>query len=816
MKSPEDLVDALTLDEQISLLAGADVWQTVAIPRAGIPSMRVTDGPAGARGTRFDGERSINTPCGTLLAATWDPAVVEEIGHVLGRETKSKGAKVLLAPTVNLHRTPVGGRNFECMSEDPLLTAKTAVGFVRGLQSEGVAACIKHFVGNDTEFERMSIDSRIDERTMREMYLVPFEAAVKEAKVMSIMTAYNRINGPFAADSTELLVDILRGEWGFDGLVMSDWFGLHSTAEGINAGLDLEMPGPTRCRGDALAAAVEAGLVDRAAVRAAALNVVTLLARTETLGEAGPGPEHARADIDADLAIVRRAASSGMVLLQNRADSDGATTLPLVPELLRRVALIGPNAEFGQILGGGSAHVNPISVSTPLGALCARLAPLGVDVVHAPGCYIHRNLPELRLDDCADVVVEYYADPDSLDHAQLAPDRTDTTSSSKMMWMSDPLSRPGSALPMGVRFLALFTPRVSGVWQFSVTATNLAALVIDGRTVVDNADAGLGGSFFGMGRNEAVGTVQLEAGHPYELVAELRCPAGGLGVAGLHLGACAPPDPYIMDHAVEAARDADVSIVVVGTNHDWECEGWDRATLDLPGEQNELVRRVAAASRRTVVVVNAGSPVAMPWLADVDAVLCCWFPGQEMGNALVDVLLGDTEPQGRLPVTFPRTLEDTPAFEHYPGRAGVANYGEGRLIGYRWYDTVGREPLFPFGFGLGYAKASITTARLVNDHAIEVTLGNTGDRDAVEVVQVYMHATKPPQPGSDTPDQTLVGFAKVNVAKHSSNSVTIAVDPRAYQTWDVSTHGWIAVSGPFVLRIGTSSRDIAVRLQANG
>ena len=285
------LVDSLTLDEQVSLLAGADFWHTVPIERAGIPSIRVSDGPAGARGTLFEGgPASVNVPCGTSLAATWDPPLVEEIGRLLGREARAKGARVLLAPTVNLHRTPIGGRNFECMSEDPYLTAQTAVAYVRGLQSEGVAACIKHFIGNDTEFERNSIDSRVDERTLRELYLVPFEAAVKQAGVMSVMTSYNRINGQWAADSVAMIDEVLRGEWGFDGLVMSDWFGLHSTAEGVIAGCDLEMPGPTLHRGKRLVDAVAGGAVSAADVRRSARNVLSAMKRLGAFDDR-PGPE---------------------------------------------------------------------------------------------------------------------------------------------------------------------------------------------------------------------------------------------------------------------------------------------------------------------------------------------------------------------------------------------------------------------------------------------------------------------------------------------------------------------------------------------
>ena len=298
----ESVKPRCVIDEQVSLLAGADFWHTVAIERAGIPAMRVSDGPAGARGTLFEGgPASVNIPCGTSLAATWDPSLVEEIGHLLGKEARAKGARVLLAPTVNLHRTPIGGRNFECMSEDPYLTARTAVGYVRGLQAEGVAACIKHFIGNDTEFERNTIDSRIDERTLRELYMVPFEAAVKEAGVMSVMTSYNRINGPWAADSVEMIDVVLRGEWGFDGLVMSDWFGLHSTAEGVVAGLDLEMPGPTLHRGQQLVDAVAEGFAQGAHVAFGGLQfhgAGELDTRPRALSRGPGGPPRAAATQD--------------------------------------------------------------------------------------------------------------------------------------------------------------------------------------------------------------------------------------------------------------------------------------------------------------------------------------------------------------------------------------------------------------------------------------------------------------------------------------------------------------------------------------
>jgi beta-glucosidase len=811
--SPDTLLEQLTVAEQVSLLAGVDFWHTAAVERLGIPSLRVSDGPAGARGTRFDGPASLNVPCSTALAATWDPDLVELIGQVLGRETRAKGAGVLLAPTVNLHRTPIGGRNFECMSEDPYLTARTAVAYIRGLQSEGVASCVKHFVGNDTEFERMSIDSQIDERTMRELYLVPFEAAVTEAGVLAVMTGYNRINGPFAADSQPLLRGVLRGEWGFEGLVMSDWFGLHSTVEGLAAGLDLEMPGPTRFRGDALLAAIEGGDATVDHVREAARNVLNLMERVGVLSGDGPGPELTRDDAD-DKALIRAAGASGMVLLRNDAGANDAPVLPLTTDGLRRVAVIGPNAAIGQIMGGGSAHVTPTDVIHPLAAITDRLSVHGVDVSHEVGCFINRRLPELDLNLCGPLTIDYFGDPADLDRADAEPARSTTTGTAHMMWVADPLGRGGAGFEFGARLGTSFTPDVTGEWRLGVESVAPARLLVDGEVVIDNADVPVGGSFFGTGRAEVTGAIGLEAGRTYQLNVEVRHRHTGMGMSGANIGAQAPVDGDPMIAAVDAAAHADVAIVVVGTNDDWESEGWDRTVLELPGQQDELVRNVAAVNPRTIVVVNAGSPVAMPWVADVQAVLMAWFPGQELGAALVDVLFGDVEPQGRLPVTFPRRLEDTPAFEHHPGRNGAAPYLERRLVGYRWFDTVGRDPLFAFGHGLGYADVSIATARTADAFTVDADLTNASDRDGIAVVQVYVHRGLHDGAG-DEPAQRLVGFAKIDVPRNGSATATIPLDPRTYMTWDVDAHAWVDVAGAFELRVGTSSRQIAARLEQN-
>jgi beta-glucosidase len=694
------------------------------------------------------------------------------------------------------------------MSEDPYLTAITAREYVLGVQSQGVASCIKHFVGNDTEFERMTIDSQIDERTLREMYLLPFEHAVRDAQVMSIMTSYNRINGPYAADSTWLLRDVLRGEWNFDGMVVSDWFGLHSTVEGIVAGLDLEMPGPTLHRGDALVAAVERGEVSADLVRDRARNILNLMERTGGTG-VPPGPEISRTDAD-DMATLRRASSSSMVLLRNESIG-GTPVLPLDMRGVTSIAVLGPNASRGMVQGGGSAHVTPTRVSHPLDAITERLGS-SVRIEHSAGCNINKKLPEIDARLLQNVSLDYYRDPAELDDAQAVPAESGTTGVFRLIWAGDPLNRREPNFAFGARLAAQLTPDQTGEWVFSIESVAPVRIIIDGAIVLDNADVPSGGSFFGMGKPETLVTIDLETGRTYSFVVELRHTPTGAGLSGLTIGAMGPQQENMMEEAVTLAATTDVSIVVVGTNDDWESEGWDRDTITLPGEQDLLIAEVAKVSKRTIVIVNAGSPVSMPWLDDVEAVIYAWFPGQEFGDALVDLLVGDVEPSGRLPVTLPRRLEDTPAFEHHPGRNGVAKYLEGRLIGYRWYDTIGREPLFPFGFGLGYADVKIIDASKSGTHGVDVAVRNESNRAGVQVVQVYAHRKDRDGLPSDEPDQKLVGYARVKVAAKGTTMLHIDLDPDAYRMWDPEISAWAQWVGNVELRVGTSSRHIAHRI----
>lgn len=785
---PHAILARLSLEQKVSLLAGADAWHTVELP--GVPPLRCSDGPAGVRGTSWNGPPSSSFPCGTALGATFDPGLVEEVGEALGREARSKGAHVLLAPTVNLHRTPIGGRNFECMSEDPTLTAKIAVAYVKGVQSQRVAACIKHFVANDTEFERMTISSEVDDRTLRELYLLPFEEAVRPvdeggADVRSLMSSYNRVNGTYASEHVPLLRGVLRDDWGFDGVVFSDWYGTHSAAQSLEASLDLEMPGPARLRGDRLLAAVRDGDVSETRVDESALRLLELFAWCG-IGDddAGWSSDERTDDSPETRDVIRRAAIAGTVLLKN-----DRATLPLSPSA--SVALIGPNAERGHIQGGGSARVR---ANRPV-ALLTTLRGRGLEVEFERGCSIAKRFPALR-----GQFEATYTSGDGT-RAVVPTDRL------QFLWMEAPA--PGiDKNAFGLVAGGQFVPEVTGDWQFGLTAVGAAVVRVNGEVVCDLSEPQTGGAFFGQGSPEIRGSAALEAGvsctvevtYPYLEFDMLR---------GLMVGAEPPATGDTIGQAAAVAAAADVAVVVVGTNDDWETEGEDRLDIDLPGEQDELIARVAAANPNTVVVINAGSPVAMPWLDAVPTVMQVWFPGEEFGNAVADVLLGTAEPGGRLPVTIPKRLADTPAYLSHPGQGGRAPYDEGLFIGYRWYDARSIEPQFPFGHGLGYTEwelDDVTVDGSISDGVtVRATVLNVGPRAGSTVVQCYV-ATAPD--GVHRPPRQLRGFVKVSAPSGGRVTAEISLPERAFCVWDTAAQRWTVPSGEHHLSIGFSSRSL--------
>ncbi|QQA43050.1 beta-glucosidase [Pelagovum pacificum] len=803
----EDLVDRMPLEEQVMLLSGEDFWSLPAIERLDIPKLRVTDGPNGARGggSLVGGVTAAAFPVGIAIGATWDPALAQQIGGALAEEVHSKGAHVSLAPTVNIHRSVTNGRNFECYSEDPELTAALAVGYVRGLQEGGVSATIKHFAGNESEIERTTMNSEVDERSLREIYLRPFEAAVKEAGTWGIMSSYNKLNGTYTAENEWLLTTVLRQEWGYDGVVMSDWFGSRSTAPTVNAGLDLEMPGPTRDRGDKLVAAVEAGEVDAAMVRERALNVLRLMERTGALDDRTEWTERAE-DKAEHRALIRKAGAAGAVLLKNEG------TLPLAAP--KRVAVIGPNAKVAQIMGGGSAQLNPHYRISPWDGLVERFGAKAL--TFAQGCQNHRWEP----------LIEDGLSVDFFDNESLSgePVHSETMGPSVAFWLEGVAAGKVDAKHFSARITARFTAEEAGTYSFGLHAAAYARMLIDGEEAIDVWDSWTKGrTFFEEGCDEITATRDLAAGQTVEIVVEMRTkPADNLHLTGWRFGVSRRLGDADIAAAAEAAKDADVALVFVGRSGEWDTEGSDLDGIALPGRQDELVSAVAAANPSTVVVLQTGGPVEMPWLDEVPAVLQAWYPGQECGNAIADVLTGDVEPGGRLPQTFPARWSDNPTHsqdpEVYPGLDGKVRYEEGVFIGHRHYEQQGTTPLFPFGFGLGYSTVAVeglTVSASGDGVEATVSLRNTGERDGSTVVQLYVGERDAPLP---RPARELKAFRKVVLAAGESEELTIPLAPRAFAWFDVDAGKWRITGGTYKLYAGLSSADLhceaAVELSA--
>ena len=783
-----ELLGQLTLSEKVALAAGSDVWHTTPVERLGIGRMKLSDGPSGVRGGSSSLGTSAVFPCGIALGATWDVDLLERIGSVMAEEAKTKGVHVVLGPTINIHRHPLGGRHFECYSEDPILTGRLAAGLVRGMQSHGVGATPKHFVCNDSEIERMTISSEVDSRTLREIYLRPFELVVTEAHPWALMTAYNRLNGTSCSEHEWLLTDLLRDEWGFDGLVVSDWYGTYSTVASSRAGLDLEMPGRARHFGDKLVAAVEAGDVEEATVCRQANNVLRAMSRTGAL-DVTAEPDEASIDAPSHRVLAHEAAVEAIVLLAN----DGL--LPLAADV-GQIALLGPNAAVGRVQGGGSAAVRPHYSVSPLEGLLAR----GVDLVVEPGCTTHRGVP--TLDSAIDVSVEFYNSPD------LSGEPVDGRSARALhfIWFGE-FSPHIDPMQFSARVTGRYPVREAGPHTFSLVSAGVSRLFFDGELLVDNWTSQVPGeAFFGLGSTPVTATVDLTAGAEHELVVEYASTPAPAGLYGLTIG-CLPPIPAdLMERAVAAAAAAEVAVVVIGTSDDWETEGRDRESMELPGRQAELIERVATANPRTIVVVNTGSPVPMDWAERVGAVLQLWYPGQECGSALADVLFGDSDPGGRLPTTVPVHIEQTPALANYPGEGGQVQYAEGVFVGYRSYDERGIEPRFCFGHGLSYG-ATDDWSVTVDGRYVTVAVRNVSDRAMTEVVQLYVGHPDAPLP---RPPQELRAFRKLHLGPGESSSAEFELTDRDLAYWDTASDTWITEPGEYELYIGRSSRDIEV------
>jgi beta-glucosidase len=794
----------LTLEQKVRLMTGADIWALHPIPEIGLRRLVTSDGPAGVRGETWD-ERSpsANVPSPTALAASWDPVRVERMGRLLASEARRKGVDVLLAPTVNLHRTPYGGRHFECFSEDPELTAMIGTAYVRGLQAEGVAATVKHFVANDSETDRFFVDALVDERVLRELYLAPFERIVG-AGAWAVMAAYNKVNGTTMTENL-LQRDVLKREWGFDGVIMSDWYATRSVAAAGEELLDLAMPGPLSPWTEGLLDAVRSGELSESMIDGHVLRLLRLAARVGALEGLDPATPPARRWNEEELKTELRATSAaGMVLIKN----DGA--LPLESRSLTKVAVIGPNAATGRTLGGGSATVFPSYVVSPFDGLRIAFGDQ-VKIGHAVGVRSSERTEialkdQLHLPDGSGPGIEvifFDADDHELGRQQ--------RQAGSMMWWG-PVQEGLTARE--IDHLQLTTRlRVPESGRYLVGASGLGEfrLVIDGEVLFDQTitlppDADMVEGI--MKPPQQLAVVALEGGRdvPVELTyrAGGDTTLGGADVAMLTVQLNVGPvldEQAEFERAVALAAESDVAVVVVGTNAEVESEGFDRTSLALPGRQDELVRAVAGANPRTIVVVNSGAPVLLPWADDVAAVLASWFPGQEFGNALADVLTGAVEPGGRLPVTWPASAEGLPSVQPVNG---ALPYDEGLLIGYRWYLATNRQPPFPFGHGMGYTTWAYQDLAVAGD-TVTVTVRNTGDRAGREVVQVY--ASRPDSAVERAP-RWLVGCAAVEAAAGEVVSASIDVGDHNFRHWDSSAHTWITESGTYQLYAGRSVTDL--------
>ncbi|MGO4454765.1 beta-glucosidase [Arthrobacter sp. RAF14] len=852
-------ISRLSLEEKVNLLTGETAFTLPGNDAIGLVPLAFSDGPTGVRGLKFMGGDAVALfPNATLIASSWDDAIAEEVGGMLSEEAHRQNIHVVLGPTINLHRTPLGGRLFEAYSEDPYLTGRAASAYVRGLQEGapdagsggagqrdggpgsggsgrrggGTGACLKHLVANESEILRNFMDSRVSETALREVYLLPFEMAVQDAHPWAMMAAYNDINGVTATEQDHIQNGIVKDEWGWDGLIMSDWFATKRTVQSANGGLDLVMPGPVGPWGDRLVAAVRRGDVAESTVDDHVTRLLLLARRTGAFGTDGTSPLASSVfaqgmpapDSPERREQLRRIATRGMTLLKNDAGA-----LPLSQD--GPVALVGRSAVHTVCMGGGSAQVTPPYQVSIAEGLETRL---GDRLTVVDGLAIRRR----PLAASPEFVTDPVSGEPGVRITRLAADGHELGSGhSPVASLSTGFDDPGQESPAAVRIEADLrnpagTVRVgaigAGHWHVTVTGPDGTVLEeLDREVSTEGFDPGEGilrppafSELLDLPAGVRVTAAQtfrtvdwravLEA-QPHVRVAEEShiFAASGAGVAALVAESLPVSDDQALAAAEEAAGGAGTAVVVVGLTEEDETEAADKHTLALPGRQDELVRRVAAAAERTVVVVNAATPILMPWLDEVDAVVIVGLPGQEGGHAVADVLTGAAEPTGRLVTTYPSADGAAPAWNTQPDETLGLDYSDGTAIGYRGYHAGNApEPLFWFGAGLGFGAWEYADAELTDDDgapAVSLTLRNVSARDSREAVQLYYDPAEAGQP------VRLAGYATVEVPAGGSVPVTVRADPRLFRRWDETAGSWQDLSGGELL-LARGLGDIRARV----
>jgi len=802
----DDLLPRLTLAEKITMLSGDKTgFNANGVDRLGIPPIRMSDGPVGVRsGAATAWPASVN------MAASWDTNLIYHYGIALAEEVKAKGKNCILGPCVGIHRFPLNGRNFESFGEDPFLSARMAANYIQGVQSRNVIATVKHFACNDQEWQRNRADSVVDERTLREIHLPAFEAAVTEGKVRAVMSAYNLVNGRHCSENKHLLADILKGDWGFQGIVMSDWVSVHSAAAAATNGLDLEMPKPIWF-GAKLLEAVQSGQVSEQNIDDKIRRLLRVRFETGLFENPSPKPDESvvRSAAHRDLAL--EMAQKSIVLLKN----DGL--LPLSGDKLKTIAFIGPAANVARTGGGGSSGIRPWEQVSPVAGV-KKLLGDRVKIQFAEGV----NIDPVK---AKTVASEFLLTPDGTNHGLLGeyfgnpdfkgkPLFTRIDPKIDFEWTNSISPDPRLELTdYSIRWTGKLVPPLTQKYYLSITSDDGSLLYLNGKKVVDN--------WGDHGMSQKSCELNLEAGKAYDVRIEFY--QGG-GDAGMRFGWRDPrdhtPDPTIAE-AVATARGADAVVLCVGNTSDTEGEGTDVADFKMTGKQDELVRAVLQANSNTVVVVWGGVPVLMkPWLPKAKAVVAALYPGQEGGTALAQILTGEINPSGKLPFSYIQERSEAPEFAGYKDPGLKVKYSEGIFVGYRYYDRNKIEPLFPFGYGLSYTtfKYDNLQIRKTGPAACEVVFDvkNTGPVAGAETAQLYVGPRHAPVP---RPVRELKGFAKIQLAPGETKTVTLPLGGRAFEFFDSKTNQWTLAPGTFDVFIGASSRDLrlsqTVKIQAD-
>ena len=769
----------------------------------------MSDGPNGVRGTKFfNGVPAACFPCGTSLGSTFNQELLEEAGKTMGREAIAKSAHIILGPTINMQRSPLGGRGFESIGEDPFLAGLGAAALVRGIQSTGVQAGIKHFLCNDQEHQRMGVQSIVTERALREIYALPFQLAVRDAHPGAFMTAYNGINGTFCSENKKYLDDMLRKEWGWEGLIMSDWYGTYSTVDAVKAGLDLEMPGPSRFRGEALQFNASTGKPFLHHIDDRAREVLKLVKKVSSLPIKENGPE-VELNTPETAALLRKIGNEGIVLLKN--DNN---VLPLKKE--KKTLVLGPNAKEATYHGGGSAALRAYYAVTPYEGISTAL---GSKPTFTVGAYTHRFLPILGSQCTAPngepgMRWRVFNEPPGTADRKLVDELQFTKTEMHLVDYSNPNVADTWYADMEGSFVA----EEDHTYELGVVVSGTAKAYVNGKLIVDNATKQVAGdAFFGAATREERGTVDVKKGETVNIKIEfgsaptftLKGDAYVPGHGSLRVGGCKViDDQEEIKKSVALAKEHDQVIICAGLNSDWETEGADRASMKLPGALDQLIAEVAAINPNTVVVMQTGTPEEMPWLDKTPAVLQAWYGGNETGNCIADIVFGAANPSGKLSLSFPKRLQDVPAFLNYRSEAGRTLYGEDVYVGYRYYEFADREVNFPFGHGLSYTTFSFS------DLAVSVAEGklsaslkikNTGSIKGSEVAQLYV---QPKQASRiNRPVKELRGFVKVELDAGETKTVTITeLEKYAAAYWDEERDQWCVEAGEYEVVVSDSSK----------